>query len=375
MPSPLDGLLTLSNARSKRVSSYDRSGGNADRVQFGPGETFVMADLAGAGIVRHIWITLSSKDLMSRKNLVLRCYWDGQEHPSVESPLGDFFGQGWGMKYNFSSLPLASAPKEGHALVSYWAMPFGKGARITIENQGQEEIDAFYYYVDYEEHDSINEEVPRFHAWYNQELTAPRDDVENEWSTLGDEPKNVTDAHNYLFCECSGRGHFVGVNYYVHSPGPMWYGEGDDMFLIDGEAWPGSLHGTGTEDYFNMSWCPDEPYSHPYFGCARAPGQLNSDGRFGWIGKTHVYRFHIEDPVRFQKSLRASIEHGHANCLTLDMSSVAYWYQTLPSKPFPAFPEAKARLPRPDIGVVEIHKWRDAWRRERGGGPLWGNEP
>src|SRR4029078_107995 len=98
-----------------RVSSYDKSGGNMDNVKFGVGETFVMADIKGAGIVRHIWITLSSKDLMSRRNLVLRMYWDGQEHPSVEAPLGDFFGQGWGMKYNFISLPLAAAPKEGHA--------------------------------------------------------------------------------------------------------------------------------------------------------------------------------------------------------------------------------------------------------------------
>lgn len=375
MPTALEGLLHFSNSRSKRVSSYDRSGGNKDCASFKSGETFVMADLKGAGIVRHIWITLSSKDLMSRKNLVFRCYWDGQDHPSVEAPIGDFFGQGWGMKYDFVSLPLAAAPKEGHALVSYWPMPFGEGARITVENQGPEDVDAFYYYVDYEEHDSIGPDTPRFHAWYNQELTTPEGDVENEWSTLGPEPKNSSDKHNYLFCECEGKGHFVGVNYYIHSPGPIWYGEGDDMFLVDGEAWPGSAHGTGTEDYFNMSWCPDQVYLHPYFGCARAPGRLNDSGRFGWIGKTHVYRFHIEDPIRFSSSLRASIEHGHANVLTLELASVAYWYQSMPSKPFPPLAAAADRLPRPEIGVVEIHKWRDAWRRERGGGALWGNEP
>lgn len=374
MSSPLDGLLHLSTSRSRRVSSFDRAGGNKDCVSFKSGETFVMADLEGAGIVKHIWITLSSKDLMSRKNLVLRCYWDGQEHPSVEAPIGDFFGQGWGMKYNFSSLPLAAAPKEGHALVSYWPMAFGNGARITVENQGPEDIDAFYFYVDYEEHETISDETPRFHAWYNQELTVPEGDTENEWSILGPEPKNPGDLQNYVFCECEGEGHFVGVNYYVHSPGPVWYGEGDDMFLVDGEEWPGSAHGTGTEDYFNMSWCPDEHFLHPYFGCARAPGRLNDSGRFGWIGKTHVYRFHIEDPVRFKKSLRASIEHGHANTLTLELSSVAYWYQKLPGKKFSPLAAAKDRLPRPEIGVVEIHKWRDAWRREKGGGALWGNE-
>ncbi|MCW5940277.1 MAG: DUF2961 domain-containing protein [Fimbriimonadaceae bacterium] len=373
MASPLEGLLALSNARTRRVSSYDRTGGNADRVLFGPGETFVLADLPGAGIVRHIWITTASRDPLSRRNMVLRVFVDGQDHPCVESPLGDFFGQGWGLKYNFASLPLACAPKDGHALVCYWPMPYGQGCRIEVENQGPEPLDAFYYYVDYEEHEAISDNVPRFHAWYNQEVTTPQDGVENEWGVLGAEPTNTTDAHNYLFCECEGRGHFVGVNYYVHSPGPVWYGEGDDMFLIDDELWPG-LHGTGTEDYFNMSWCPDEVYMHPYFGCARAPGRGNDSGRFGWIGKTHVYRFHIEDPIRFQKSLRASIEHGHANVLTLDLASVAYWYQTLPTKPFPPLATAPERAPMPEIGVAEIHRWRDAWRRERGSGKLWGNE-
>lgn len=381
----LNGLLTLSPARSKRISSYDRTGGNDDCVRFGPGETFVMGDIPGAGIIKHIWVTISCSDPMIRRKLVLRAYWDGQEHPSIEAPIGDFFGQGWGQKYNFISLPLAAAPKEGNALVCYWPMPFGKGCRIEVENQSEAKIDAFYYYLTYEEHDEIGEDVPRFHAWYNQELTEPEGSPnenewggprEDEWGVLN-EPKAFTtsDAKNYLFMEAEGRGHFVGVNYYVQSPGPIWYGEGDDMFLIDGEPWPGSLHGTGTEDYFNQSWCPDEHYLHPYFGTAYAPGRNNNDARFGWLGKTHVYRFHIEDPVRFSKSLRASIEHGHGNVLTLNMASVAYWYQTLPSRPFPALAPAEARMPLPEIGVVEIHRWRDAWRRMKGGGALWGNEP
>jgi hypothetical protein len=371
-----DHLLTVSAARSKRVSSYDRTGGNADRIQFGIGETAVLADIPGAGVIRHIWITISSGDPLARRNLVLRMYWDGQEHPSVESPIGDFFGQGWGEVYNFTSLPLAAAPKGGNALVCYFPMPFGKGARITVENQGLENVDAFYYYIDYDEMDEVSDDVARFHAWYNQEITVPEGDHgENEWSVLGPEPKNPSDAANYLFCKCEGAGHFVGVNYYVQNPSPIWYGEGDDMFLIDGEAWPGSLHGTGTEDYFNQSWCPDEHYLHPFFGTARAPGRLNDDPRFGWLGRTHCYRFHIMDPIRFSKSLRASIEHGHANVLALNMASVAYWYQTMPSRPFPPLASVEARKPLADIGVVDVHRWRDAWRRERGGGPLWGNEP
>ena len=374
MQSGLDGLLKIVDAKTKRISSYDRTGGNADYIKFKKGETATLAEMKGTGIVKHIWVTISSKDEMARRNLVLRMYWDGQEHPSVEAPIGDFFGQGWGMKYNFISLPLAAAPKEGNALNCYWPMPYGNGAKITIENQGPEDVDAFYYYIDYEEHPSIDDETPRFCAWYNQELTVPEGGVENEWGIFGDTPKNKTDEGNYLFCECEGTGHFVGVNYYVQNPGPIWYGEGDDMFLIDGEQWPGSLHGTGTEDYFNQSWCPDEHYCHPYFGIAYAPGRNNDDPRFGWIGKTHNYRFHIEDPVRFKKSLRASIEHGHANCLTLGLSSVAYWYQTMPTKPFPALPSAEDRKPLQEIGVVEIHRWRKAWRQSKGGGDLWGTE-
>jgi hypothetical protein len=374
---PLSQIATIVPAKSRRISSFDRSGGNADHARIAKGEILTLAEIEGAGIVKHIWITISSKDPLARRNLVLRMFWDGQTHPSVESPIGDFFGQGWGQSYRFSSLPLAAAPRDGNALVCYFPMPFSNGARIEVENQGGEDAGAFYFYVDYEEHATVPENLGRFHAWYNQELTGPESefgDRENEWGVLGPTPKNPTDANNYLFCEAEGRGHFVGVNYYVNCPSPIWYGEGDDMFLVDGEPWPGSAHGTGTEDYFNQSWSPDEHFQHPYFGTARAPGCENDDPRFGWMGRTHCYRFHMEDPIRFTKSLRASIEHGHANVLTLEIASVAYWYQTLPSLQFPPLPPASERVPRKEIGVVDVHRWRDAWRQSKGGGKLWGDE-
>ena len=133
---------------------------------------------------------------------------------------------------------------------------------------------------------------------------------------LGPQARNTTGADNYLIADIRGKGHYVGVNYYVHSPGPMWYGEGDDMFFIDGEAWPPSLHGTGTEDYFNTSWSPKDMFSHPFYGY----GRVNDD--VGWLGRTHVYRFHVVDPVYFDESLRFSIEHGHDNNLTLDLSLI-----------------------------------------------------
>lgn len=251
-------------------------------------------------------------------------------------------------------------------------MPFGDGARIEVENQSDEPIHAFYYYVDYEQHtNGLPGEMGRFHAWWNRQRPGPQagqGDRENEWGTLGVEAKNPSDANNHVFVHAVGQGHYVGINYFMDCPTPLWYGEGDDMFLVDGEPWPGSLHGTGTEDYFNSSWCPKELYAHPYFGYARVNDET------GWLGRTHCYRFHLEDPVHFQTSLRASIEHGHANSLTLDLATVAYWYQTEPHRPFPALLPKAQRQPLPPIGVVDIHKWRDSWRREMGGGPLWGNE-
>lgn len=372
---PLSNLATLVDSRSKRISSFDKTGGNGDCAKIPAKSVFCMAEIEGAGVVKHMWITISSKDELARRNLVLRMFWDGQDHPSVESPIGEFFGQGWGMKYEWMSLPLAAAPKDGNALVCYFPMPFGSGARIEVENQGDIDVDAFYYYVDYEEHTSLSGDQGRFHASYRQELTQPESatgDVENEWEIFEPFAKNPTDKHNYVFAEIEGKGHFVGVNYFVNCPTPVWYGEGDDMFCVDGEPWPFSHHGTGTEDYFNQSWCPDTKYLHPYFGTARAPGVENNSARFGWLGRTHCYRFHLEDPIRFKKSLRASIEHGHANCLTLDIASVAYWYQTLPSKPLPHLPSVEERVPTPEIGVVDVHRWRDAWRKSKGGGELYG---
>lgn len=368
MNSPLDTVYALRCARSKRISSYDRTGGNADCITIKAGETRVIAQMEGAGIIRHIWITIACGDEMIRRNAILRMYWDGEENPSVQSPIGDFFGQGWGEKYNFISLPLAAAPAGGNALNSYFPMPFGRGAVLTVENQSSHDIGSFFYYIDYEAHDTIADDAGRFHAWWNRELTQPEGGLENEWNTLGGNLVNPSDVSNYLFVHAEGRGHFVGVNYYVDNPGPMWYGEGDDMFLVDGEPWPGSCHGTGTEDFFNSSWCPNELYQHPYFGYAKVPHSL------GWMGRTHCYRFMFEDAVIFEKSLRASIEHGHANVLTLDMASVAYWYQTEPHRPLPDMLPKESRQNMPPIGVVDVHKWRGAWRDMKGNGKLWGNE-
>lgn len=373
MAGPLARLPRLSTAATRRVSSYDRSGGNRDFITLAPGETAVLAEIDRPGAITHLWFTLSSPDPLHKRACMLRMFWDGGEHPSVEAPIGDFFGQGWALHYPFASLPLAAAQRDGRALVGYFPMPFAS-ARIELENQSAELLSALYFYIDYEERD-VDADEGRFHAWYNQELTFPvseHGDVEDQGWMGRPEPKNPSDAGNYVLLDCEGRGHFVGVNYYVHSPTPIWYGEGDDMFMVDGEPWPGSAHGTGTEDYFNTAWSPELPFQHPYFGLARVPGVGNDDPRFGWLGRAHCYRFHIEDPIRFQRSLRVSIEHGHANALTLELASVAYWYQTLPHKPFPPLPPYADRVPKPLIAWEDVHHWRDAWRNATGG--VWGNE-
>ena len=369
MSSPLNELYRLSDSiKTKRISSFDREGGNQDRIPIESGETAVLAQIEGAGIIKHIWVTIACGDEMMRRNAIIRMYWDQEETPSVESPLGDFFGQGFGMNYNYTALPLCAAPGDGRAINCYFPMPFGNGAKITIENQSAMKLDCFYYYIDYEEHPSIPDDVGRFHAWWNRELTVPENDLDNEWGVMEPDLLNTTNKKNYLFADIEGKGKFVGVNYYVDNPSPMWYGEGDDMFQVDGEAYPYSLHGTGTEDFFNSSWCPKEVYCHPYFGYPL----INTES--GWMGRTHCYRFMIEEPVYFRKSLNASIEHGHANGLTLDISSVAYWYQTEPHKAFPAMRPMEERQNMPGINVRDVLRWRGSWRKEMGGGPLWGDE-
>ncbi|MGK7395794.1 MAG: glycoside hydrolase family 172 protein [Candidatus Cyclobacteriaceae bacterium M3_2C_046] len=358
------------NVKSKRISSYDRSGGNNDRLENIPsGESRTLFEVQGAGVINHIWITIAPPPPdLNRNDIILKMYWDDNDEPSVVAPIGPFFGQGWNESYNYSNILLAAGPLNGRALVSYITMPFSQGARIEIENQAERKIDAFYYYVDYLELEQLPRDMGYFHAWYNHEITEALADGENEWSVLGRQRENTTGSNNYLIAQIEGKGHFIGVNYYVNCPSPMWYGEGDDMFFIDGETWPSSLHGTGTEDYFNTSWCPKSVFLHPYYGYPRVNENI------GWLGRTHVYRLHVTDPVYFDKSLRFSIEHGHNNNMTVDLATVAYWYQDQP-RAVPAIPDKAGRAHKPEIGVVDIHRWRHEWRKSKGNdAQLWGNE-
>lgn len=358
-----------SGVKNRRISSTDPTGGNRDHLEpFHPNEKRVIAEIKGAGIINHIWMTIAPPPQeLSRNDIIMRVYWDGNSYPSVESPIGPFFGQGWNERYNYASFPLSAGPENGTGMSSYFSMPFEKGAKIEIENQSDKTIDAFYFYVDYLEMSKLPDGMGRFHAWYNHNLTKALPEGETEWGLTGTQQTNTSGENNYVFVNTKGKGHFVGINYYVHSPTPMWYGEGDDMWFIDEESKP-SLIGTGTEDFFNSSWCPKEPFSHPYFGYPR----VNND--IGWLGRTHMYRFFINDPIFFETRLKGTIEHGHNNNLTLDIASVAYWYQDK-AVALPEPPTKKQRSLKPLIKFDDIHKWRDAWRKLKGNDPnLWGNE-
>lgn len=323
-PGGLAALPDFKDFRAGRSSSFDPTGGNADGRHdwpMKPGDTRTIAEISGAGAITHIWTTIATQDKNHLKNMVIRMYWDGEETPSVEAPIGDFFGLGHGQYYQYWSQPIQIGVDKG--LNCYWRMPFSAGARITVSNDGDLPGGAFYYYVDYEIHDKPQPKTGRFHAQYRQAYPCVK-------------------GVEYALLEATGTGHYVGCNLSIHNRAGGWWGEGDDLFFVDGEETP-SLRGTGSEDYFCGAWCYGEsfrqPFSGPYFGCPLNDGGHTQNARW------NVYRYHIEDPVPFKKSLKLLIEHGHANLRQDDFSSVAYWYQGEPHAEFPPFPKAADRLP------------------------------
>jgi hypothetical protein len=324
----------------KRVSSFDRSGGNADYRQIPPGQTLTVLDLDGPGTLTHIWFTLSSPEAAHLKKLVLRMYWDREATPSVETPLGDFFGLGLGDYYTWESELLSVAHER--ALNCFFPMPFQKHARITVSNEGQRMVDAFYFNLDYRAHTHpLPQDTLYFHAQFRQ--AQPNHGWTNERTSNGDprveDVKNLDGKDNYVWMEATGQGHYVGVTMSVLQNQDFWWGEGDDMFFIDGDPHP-SITGTGSEDYFLGAYdFGEHSFSYRLFG---AP--VKGEERAG--SRSSVYRFHLDSPISFTKSLRATIEHGHANHRSDNFYSVAYWYQTEPHAPFPALPAVDQRLPQ-----------------------------
>jgi hypothetical protein len=322
-----------------RASSTDPKGANADARHVAPGATETVLDADGPGEVSHIWFTIADREPYHLKRIVLRIYWDGEQNPSVEAPIGDFFGLGLGEYHSWQSEMLSVGSTK--SLNSFFPMPFARHARITVTNEGHEAIDALYYNIDYR---TYNHPLPEgtlyFHAQYRQ--AQPNHGWTTDWKTNGDPnvnaQPNFDGKDNYVWFEAKGHGQYVGVNMSVLQNQDMWWGEGDDMFFIDGAEKP-SIIGTGSEDYFLGAWdFGGEPFSYALYGAPVVGTELAGS-------RSSVYRFHLDSPIPFSKSFKATIEHGHANARSDNYYSVGYWYQAEPHEPFPALPSAEERLP------------------------------
>ncbi len=289
-------------------------------VRIKPGETFTLAVIDGPGAIQHIWMTPAGKWRFN----ILRIYWDDEAEPSVECPVGDFFGMGWGQYAPLVSSAVCVNP--GSAFNSYWVMPFRKKCRITMENVGDADVMTLYYQIDY-----TLTEVPDDAAYFHAQYRRLNPDVTSDYTIIDG---------------IKGKGHYVGVYlaYGVNNNG--WWGEGEIKFYIDGDTKFPTICGTGTEDYFCGSYNFDRngkytEFCTPYSGLVqviRPDGTYRSQQRFG------LYRWHINDPVRFEKDLRITIQdlgwHQGGRYLPQqsDISSVCFWYQTQPHATYPRLP-------------------------------------
>ncbi|NKB71899.1 MAG: DUF2961 domain-containing protein [Candidatus Latescibacteria bacterium] len=334
MSDMLTDLTRLQKGRTGRVSSWDTSGRNNDAWIIDPGETRVLAQIDGPACITHLWLTQGSH----YRECLLKITYDGAKSPSVLCPLGDFFGLGHSIVNSYQSL-LFSASTNGNnqfntgcALNSYVRMPFAQSARVELINQSKEPHRQ-YFYIDYETcPDGLAADSGYFHAEFRRQnpfggwgheirVNTPEANIVNKGKEAWD--------NNYVILDAKGRGHYIGCNISVTNFQGTWWGEGDDMIWVDGYKWPPQLHGTGSEDYLNQAWGMQD----------------NAFLRNGSsIGYQTSYVHHIENPVRFEKEIKVTIEHGHGNHLCNEMSSVAYWYGDRP-RPVTRPPAVAKRLP------------------------------
>ncbi len=328
-------LYRMRDFQSKRSSTWDRNGKNQDWVMIGPGETAALLDEGAAGCVRHVYWAYIYGQESSRepgqeaarmnvfRGLVFRAYWDGSAIPSIEAPLGDLFGVSNGQVRPLRSLAFTTnegkdrAGRESWGFNCYLPMPFADGARIEIENQGALEA-RIWVHIDYELWpEAPDAEVGRLHARWAREASTGGD------GPAWEENVNLTGDDNYTILEAKGDGQFAGYFLTVVNKEREWWGEGDDMIFIDGDEFPPSIHGTGTEEIFGGGACPVTEYTGRYTGfhC------IENRGGYDWWGTNGMYRFYVADPIRFRKSIRVTLEHGHGNDQDNDYASVAFWYQ------------------------------------------------
>lgn len=347
-------LSKIKDRKSKRFSSYDQTGGNADFWCIKPGETRVLADIKGPGIIKHIWMTQAC----DYRNCLIKITWDDAEYPSVLCPLGDFFGLGNGIVKSYQSMLFTSSvtpewenqKEKGAALNCYVAMPFKKRAVIELVNESDKKH-LQYFYIDYE---LVDEEEVKdcgyFHSEFRRNCPFPGWGhhlmINSKCANVANK-EEVAWNNNYVILETKGKGHYIGCNISVtmlksHS----WWGEGDDMIWVDGYKWPPDLHGTGAEDYLNQAW-------------GMQPNAFLRNGSSVYQGDTKHYQtsyvHHIENPVYFEKEIKVTIENGHANRLSNEIATVAYWYAKEPTKVIDV-PNVKQREIIPELGGSLIIK-------------------
>ncbi|MDD5687192.1 MAG: DUF2961 domain-containing protein [Elusimicrobia bacterium] len=339
-------IAKIKSAKTLRCSSWDKSGRNNDAWTIKPGETRVLADIKGTGCITHIWMT--QRD--GYRDVLIKIYWDGEKNPSVLCPLGDFFGLGNEIVNSYQSLLFTASTRRnnkfnhGCALNCYCPMPFNKSARIELVNEGKKEHGQ-YFYVDYELYDKPHsEDIAYFHAQFKRKN--PCDGWGHEISVNTPQANIVNKErlaweNNYVILEAKGTGHYIGCNISVANFQGTWWGEGDDMIWVDGYKWPPDLHGTGSEDYFNQAWGMQSNAFLRNGSSVFEETMLKSPDKGSYYQTSYV--FHIENPVRFKKEIKVTIEHGHGNHLSNEWSSVAYWYQKEPHLKFDILPAVKRK--------------------------------
>jgi len=330
----LPSYTRAQNYKSLKQSSFDRSGGNRDAWPIPANGVQEVFNAAGPGVISHIWFTIAARSSDHLKELVLRGFWDHNPKPSVEVPIGDFFGLNLGSYQNYQSAYLACSP--GRSLNCYFAMPYRQSARFTVGNESSQEVPSFYSNIDYMTVPRLPDDVLYFHAQYRQ--SAPCVPATSDAAKT-----NLDGKLNYVYVETRGRGHLMGVTLGVLENASGWWGEGDDMIFVDDETKP-VINGTGSEDYFLGSWDfggrdNAQPFGHAMYGAPLIAAAERTGGRYC------CYRWHGDNPVTFERYLKHTMEHGHANDRGDNFFSVAYWYQTTPYTEFPALPPAASRIP------------------------------
>jgi hypothetical protein len=334
------GLARLGDFTAWRSSSNNADpASNDDSKRPLPGETVVLADLRGPGVVTHLWVTVAANEYGWPRLLRLRVYYDGSEVPSVDAPLGDFFAVGHGFERPVNSL-LVRDSSSGRSRNCYWPMPFRRSCRITITNEGRRRVANLYYHVDWARVRALPPGTGYFHARYRQAL-----------------PAAVGQPYEVL--SVNGRGQYVGTVFSVIQNQPGWFGEGDDRFYVDGEKTP-RIEGTGTEDYFNDAWSL-RVADGPYAGVPVAEGTDMG-------ARMTAYRWHVADPIPFSRSLVFDFEHtgwtynqdGSVRSASEErpdlFSSVAFWYQEGIARDQPPLPYGAARLPHGNARQVEVEQ-------------------